>query len=176
MTGTDLHIPTLATDRLTLRAFRLDDIAHEAEYFASDRSKHAGGPLTAEMSWRTVAAMAGHWLLRGYGFWAIEETATGSYCGHVGLWFPEGWPEPEIGWSLNARAEGHGIAHEAALAARRWAYGPGGWTTAISLIAQENTRSAALAKRLGAAVEGVFAHQRFGPMEIWRHPGPEALA
>jgi hypothetical protein len=30
-------------------------------------------------------AEIGHWFIRGYGFWAVEEKATGAYCGQVGL-------------------------------------------------------------------------------------------
>ena len=67
--------------------------------------------------------------------------------GLVGLWFPEGWHEPEIGWILFEGAEGRGIAREAAEAARAHAYGTLGWTTAVSVIHPGNARSIALADR-----------------------------
>ncbi|MEM9138761.1 MAG: GNAT family N-acetyltransferase, partial [Pseudomonadota bacterium] len=100
----------------------------------------------------------------------------GRYVGRVGLWFPDGWPEPEIGWSLTAEGEGRGIAHEAALAARAYAYDTLGWTTAISLISPDNVRSIALAERMGCTREPDFEHAEYGTMGVWRHPGPEALA
>jgi RimJ/RimL family protein N-acetyltransferase len=174
VTGTDFHIPTVETARLKLRAHRIEDIGPEAAFYASDRARFVGGPMTAEQSWRVIAALLGHWALRGYGYWAVEEKATGQLCGQLGLWFPEGWPEPEIGWCLHDHATGKGYASEGVRAARDYAYGTLGWTTAISLIDPGNTASARLAARVGATREGVFDHERFGRMDLWRHPAQVA--
>ena len=168
-------IPVLETERLTLRAPSEADFEAEAAFYATERSRHVGGPMARDQVWRSLATLLGHWLMRGYGFWAVEEKTTGAYCGRVGLWNPEGWPEPEIGWTLMASAEGRGYAHEAALRAREHAYGALGWKTAISLIAPDNTRSATLARRLGARFERLYEHPSYGEMEIHRHPAPEAL-
>lgn len=173
---TTITIPTLETERLFLRAFREEDFESEADFFASERSRFVGGPLPRHQVWRAVAGMIGHWHLRGFGFWALEEKATGRYLGRVGLWAPDGWPEPEIGWSLQEHAEGRGIAREAAEVARAYAYDSLGWTTAISLIVVGNDRSEALAQRLGAHLEGPFLHPVHGAMNVWRHPGPLELA
>lgn len=168
-----LPIPTLRTDRLILRPMAAGDVVHEQAFYGSDRAAFVGGPMHPADTWRYVATYIGHWHLRGYGTFAVEEAASGTYCGHVGPWFPEGWPEPEISWTLMAGAEGRGIAFEAATAARDWAYRCLGWTTSISLIDADNRRSALLAERLGARREGVFEHHKYGALEIWRHPGPE---
>ena len=144
----------------------------EAAFYAGDRSSFVGGPLSRETAWRGFAASCGHWMLRGYGFWALEEKTTGAYLGRVGLWFPEGLPEPEIGWALSGEnAQGRGFVREAAIAARRHAYGALGWTTAISLIDSANTRSIKLAERLGARLE----HETFGALHVYRHPSPVEL-
>lgn len=174
MTGFSLDIPVIETDRLRLRAPSETDLEAEAAFFATERSAFVGGPLMRDEVWRAIASLLGHWVIRGYGFWAVDETATGTYCGRVGLWNPEAWPEPEIGWTLMEAAEGRGIALEAALAARDYAYTTLGWTTAVSSIDPKNTRSAALAERMGARYEYDYTHPRFGVMNIWRHPGPEA--
>jgi len=165
----------LETARLRLRAPSLDDLDAECAFFASDRAAHVGGPKARNEVWRMLATIVGHWVFRGYGFWAVEEKATGAYCGRVGLWFPLEWPEPEIGWNLMAGAEGRGIAREAALAARGYAYGTLGWTTAISLISHGNDRSIRLAERLGCVREADYQHPSFGAIQQWRHPGPGAL-
>ena len=168
-------IPTLETERLILRPARLEDIPHEQAFYQTDRAAFVGGQMHPTLVWRAIAASMGHWTLRGYGPFAVEEKATGIYCGHVGPWFPEGWPEPEISWTIMEAAEGRGIAYEAALTSRAWAYETLGWTTAISLIDPDNTRSIALAERLGAVHDSDFTHVIYGPMQVWRHPSPETL-
>ncbi|GGH37091.1 Protein N-acetyltransferase, RimJ/RimL family [Cribrihabitans marinus] len=169
-------IPTISTPRLTLRAPEAGDFPVFAAFFASERSGFVGGPVPAEQSWRYLAAELGHWQLRGFGRWSVVETATGKLAGLIGLWFPQGWPEPEIGWDLFDGFEGKGYATEAALAAREYAYDTLGWTTAISLVAPENAASRNVARRMGARADGTHEHERFGALEIWRHPAPEDLA
>jgi len=168
-------IPTISTPRLTLRAPEAGDFPDFAAFFASERSKFVGGPATEEQSWRMLATELGHWPLRGYGRWAVEETATGKLAGIIGLWFPKGWPEPELGWDLMNGFEGKGYATEAALAAREYAYDTLGWSTTISLVAPANDGSRGVAKRMGATFEGMFEHERHGTLEIWRHPSSEDL-
>ena len=171
-----IQIPQLETDRLILRAHRLEDVDAVAAFYATDHAKFVGGPLTPELAWRNLAMEAGHWLLRGYGRWAIVEKATNQWIGITGLWFPDGFPENELGWDLAEHATGKGYATEAATAARAYAYDVLGWTTLISLVADGNDASAAVATRMGATHDGRFTHERFGPMNVYRHPSPEALA
>ncbi|MDJ0824683.1 MAG: GNAT family N-acetyltransferase [Rhodobacter sp.] len=171
-----IDIPVLQTDRLTLRAPSETDFPALAAFYASDRSQFVGGPQTAEQTWRTLASELGHWALKGYGRWAVEISKTGDFIGLIGLWNPEGWPEEELGWDLMNGFEGNGYATEAAVAARRYAYEVLGWPTLMSLIRFPNTRSIALAERMGAAYERDFTHERHGHMGVWRHPAPGAPA
>ncbi len=170
-----LSIPKLETERLVLRAPCEADLEAEAEFFASDASRFVGGPKRPDETWRSIAMLLGHWVMRGFGFWGVEEKNTGAYVGHVGLWFPHSWPEPEIGWTLMNHATGKGFATEAALAARAHAYDVLGWETAISLIDPENIGSKAVAERLGAQFDYVYEHPAFGTMNVWRHPSPSDL-
>lgn len=167
-------IPTLHTERLTLRAPTEADFPPFRDFYAGARSHFVGGPLTAEMAWRMMAMEIGHWWLRGFGRFIVAEAATGTPVGLIGPFCPHGWPEPEIGWDLFDGFEGRGYATEAALASRDWAYDSLGWTTAISLIKPANTASARLAARMGATLDGNFTHERHGPMQVWRHPAPIA--
>ena len=169
--------PVLETARLILRAPVTPDFEVYADFMASDRSAHIGGPITRAMAWRAFGHMTGHWVHRGYGMFIFTDRASGAPLGMCGPWFPEGWPEPEIGWSIWApQAEGKGVAFEAATAARAWAYEVLGWTTAISLIVDGNARSEALAARMGCTLEGEFTHEVYGKSLIYRHPGPESAA
>ena len=169
------NAPTLDTERLILRPPQLSDFDALAAFYASSRSQFVGGPQSAELAWRSLALEAGHWILRGFGRWTVVERATGAPVGTVGLWHPEGFPEQEIGWDLFDGATGKGYATEAARAARDHAYSVLGWTTAISLVANGNDASRKVAERLGARHDGNFTHERYGAMQVWRHPGPEAL-
>lgn len=167
-------IPTLTTERLNLRAPRLSDADQHAAFYASDRADFVGGPLTAELAWRNLAMELGHWGLRGFGRWVVTEHGNDTAIGIIGLWRPEGFPENELGWDLFEGSTGKGYATEAAKTARDYAYDTLGWTTLTSMIDPKNTASAAVAKRLGAQFDYDFDHERFGNMQIWRHPGPEA--
>lgn len=169
--------PVISTERLTLRALRPDDFGPLADFYAQDRSRFVGGPQTREMTWRILAAEIGHWNLRGYGRWAVEETATGALAGVVGLWNPLGWPEPELGWDLMNGFEGRGYATEAAKAARAHAFDDLEWPTLVSLVAVGNEASARVAQRLGCEEEpDLFTHERLGTMRVFRHPAPELAA
>ncbi|TCP40425.1 GNAT family N-acetyltransferase [Rhodovulum marinum] len=170
-----ITIPALDTGRLVLRAPCAADVPVLRAFYASDRSRFVGGPKSAEDSWRQLATEIGHWALRGYGRWIVEEKATGRAAGLVGLWNPDGWPEPEIGWDLFEGFEGKGYATEAAAAARDHAYGVLGWPTAISLVNPANTASARVAERLGATPEKTVELARFGTVIIYRHPGPAGV-
>lgn len=169
MTGAPVHIPRIETPRLILRAPVAADFDPLADFYASERSRFVGGPLSAELAWRALATELGHWALRGFGRFAVQDRETGKFVGLIGPWNPEGWPEAEIGWTLMTGFEGRGYATEAALAALEFAYHDLGWTTAISLIAPDNARSRRLAQRLGARPDGQFTHSRLGTVDIWRH-------
>lgn len=171
-----MEFPDLHTQRLTLRGPQPQDFDAVASFFADkDRSSGFGGPMTRDNAWRWFATSLGHWHLRGYGFWTVELTQTGQICGIVGLWNPEGWPEPELGWVMFEGAEGKGIAHEAATEVRRYAYAVLDFPTLTSNIVPGNERSIALAKRLGATHERTYENPHMGTEHMFRHPGPEAL-
>jgi RimJ/RimL family protein N-acetyltransferase len=169
-------VPVLETQRLILRAPEPADFEPYARYFESPRARFTGGPLTRELAFRSFGHMVGHWIIRGFGFFVTCLREGAQPIGMVGCHFPEGWPEREIGWAMwDPQWEGRGLAHEAALKVREFAYHTLNWPTAISLIDPQNARSEALAKAMGCTPDGSFRHERFGESRIWRHPAPEAL-
>ena len=174
-----LTLPTyrLETDRLILRLPEERDIdAYVA--FLTDEVRAAGfGPEKSRArAWRWFAMNIGHWALHGHGYFTMEWKDTGEACGMTGVWFPEGWPEPELGWVVFEGFEGRSIAAEGAARARQWAYEDMGFTTMTSNIVPGNTRSIALAERLGARYERTYENVEMGEDLLYRHPGPEALA
>ncbi len=149
-------IPTLETERLLLRPFRTDDLdAYAAMCADPEVMRYIGNRsvLSREDAWRQMAMFIGHWQLRGFGTWAVEERASGALVGRVGLHFPEGWPERELGWTLTRPFWGRGFALEAARAALTHAFETLGWPRVISLIDPDNLRSIRLAQRLGERFE-----------------------
>jgi RimJ/RimL family protein N-acetyltransferase len=141
-------VPTLTTDRLTLRGWRDDDLdAYAAITADPEVMRFMGGPLDRADTWRQMAFIAGHWALRGYGLWVVER--DGELIGRIGLLNPEGWPGLEVGWLLSRGAWGHGYATEAARAAMEHAWRELGAQELISLIAPDNTASRRVAQRLG---------------------------
>lgn len=171
-----IRIPTLETQRLVLRAPQASDMEAYAAFCASPRSAGVGGPYDRDQAFSRLSALLGHWHLRGYGRWMATDRATGAPLGVVGLMYPESWPAPEIAWSLFDQAEGKGIAFEAAMATRDYAYRVLRWDSVISCVVDGNERSNALARRMGCTEDGVFRHPQFGPLVVWRHvPASEVL-
>ena len=168
------NIPVLETERLTLRGLRASDFEPFAEFLATDAARFIGGPCSRVDAWRRIASYAGAWSLLGFGKFAVEEKASGKFAGVVGPWFPEGWPEPEIAWTLLGGFQGRGLAAEAASRALRFAYDSLGWTTAVSCMDPLNKPSIALAERLGATFEGKTEIKPYGEALLYRHRGPQA--
>src|SRR5262245_54973412 len=113
---------TLETDRLALRMLREPDFESYAAMCADPevmRYIGDGQALVRAMACRNLAMMIGHWSLRGYGLWAVEERTTGALVGRVGFWNPDGWPGFELGWMLRRSSWGQGYATEAARAVLR---------------------------------------------------------
>ncbi|PZQ96637.1 MAG: N-acetyltransferase [Cereibacter sphaeroides] len=171
------NTPILETERLILRAPRQGDFPHFLAFATSDRS-HFGGPLTPDLAWRSFCHLTGHWVHRGFGLFVLSaKTDPETPFGMVGPYYPEEWPEKEIGWMVwSAEAEGKGIAFEAARATRDFAYTTLGWPTAVSYIAHWNTRSIALAKRLGATLDPQATPVGEPPCLVFRHPSPKVAA
>ncbi len=170
-----LPIPELETQRLVLRAPREKDFEAHAAFMSSDRAKYVGGPQNRYDAWRGFCGGLGHWVLRGYGMWLVADKKTDAALGRIGFIFHEGWDEPELGWHIFNGAEGKGYAFEAARAARAFGAQEYKLDGVISYIDPDNTRSAALATRLGATHESdrVFFDK---PCQIWRHPKEGAAA
>lgn len=169
-----LPIPTLTTDRLTLREPREADLAAMLAFNDSSRADFVGGRRDRQWVWRGLLANIGHWALRGHGFYSVD-TRSGDFIGRIGVIYHDGWDEPELGWHLFDGCEGQGYAAEAAHAARADYHARISPAPLISYIDPANAKSEALARRLGAAPErqAVFLDKA---VTVWRHPGPEALA
>ncbi|MDP5360827.1 MAG: GNAT family N-acetyltransferase [Paracoccaceae bacterium] len=146
--------PTLTTTRLVLRGpLKRDLAAFTAWVTGSERMAAVGGPGTERDAWRGFIAGIGHWHWHGYGFFTVTERESGIAIGRVGIINHIEWPQPEMAWHMFDGYEGRSYAFEAACAVRDWAGRELGLEPLVSLITPSNTRSLALATRLGAREE-----------------------
>lgn len=168
--------PFIETERLILRPPKAQDWPVWRDFHLSDRARFIGGGagITTRESWRAFGHVIGHWVLRGFGSFVFTAKGDDAALGMAGPWFPEGWAEKEIGWTVWAPvAEGKGYATEAARAAIRHAFDDLGWNTAVSYIDPQNARSIALAERLGARPDPQAPLPDMGgddPVLVYRHP------
>lgn len=168
-------IPVLETGRLILRGWRSEDVGPFVQFFADEQlSQFVGGPLAPGRAWQMMATQIGHWSIRGFGMWAVEEKNGVEFAGYCGLWEPGDWPETEIGWIFLRQHHGKGFATEAASRVRAYAYDELKRNTLVSYIHPENEASKRVAKRLGAVFERTI-ELRGTVVEAFRHPGPKPL-
>ena len=101
---------------------------------------------------------------------SVIERATGEWVGRLGPWEPDGWPAPEIGYGVRAKFAGKGYALEGSVAACDFAVEFLKWPELMHSIDPANTRSQALAKRLGATNSGptrLPAPFEDAPVDAW---------
>jgi RimJ/RimL family protein N-acetyltransferase len=143
----------LETERLILRPI---DPERDLEPWAKAHSdeetvRYLGGEIMCPArTWRMMAGVIGHWQIRGFGFFSVESKDSGAWVGHVGPWYPEGWPDREVGWTIAREHWGKGFATEAARACLDYVFDTLGWTRVIHVILPGNEASIAVARKLGS--------------------------
>jgi RimJ/RimL family protein N-acetyltransferase len=149
-----MKVPTIETDRLILRAIRMEDWPPYAAMWADARVTEfiGGAPRPREVAWAKFGQGAGFWPLLGYGYWSIVDRRD-SYLGVGGFARHErGLAElgdaPECGWTFAPHCWGRGIATEAVAAMVAWADDALGVETRC-LISHGNAASVRVAERNG---------------------------
>lgn len=146
-----MEIPTITTERLVLRPFRLEDLDAHAAMNADPRvMQHIGEVQDRAAAFRSMCAYLGHWHLRGYGPWAVEERASGAFIGRAGLVRFEPWTDVEVAFAFAASAWGRGYAGEVAARSLRHAHEVVGARGVASHILAGNAAAIRVAERLGA--------------------------
>lgn len=152
-----LNIPILETERLRLRAHRADDFPACCQLWADPIVvRHTTGkPQTPEEVWARLLRYIGHWDLLDFGFWALEEKATGKFVGELGFADFKRAIEPsldgipEIGWILSPAFHGRGYATEGVRAVIAWGDQHFSGARTACLIQPENTASLRVAEKCG---------------------------
>jgi RimJ/RimL family protein N-acetyltransferase len=160
----------IETERLILRPWNLDDFDALAEFYADgSNAKYVGGVKDNDQAWRALALHIGHWHLMGFGYWAVDEKASGEFVGCVGLWQSVGWPELELGYWLVAKHQGKGFALEAAQRCKTYAQNDLNAASLVSYIDSANTPSIKLAEKMSASYEETIELLEHGPHRVYRH-------
>lgn len=160
----------LETERLTLRQWQSKDASSVIEFYKDPQnSKYVGGPRDNDQAWRGMALLVGHWQLKGFGYWAVEEKHSQNFVGCVGLWQSPGWPELELGYWIMEPYFGKGYAKEACVACIEVARGELNAESLVSYIDAENSPSIRLAESLGARYEKTIELATHGPHGVYRH-------
>jgi len=150
-------VPVIETARLLLRRHQTGDFAACAAMWGDPAiARSIGGkPFTHEEVWARILRYVGHWTLMGYGFWAIEEKASGDFIGESGFanfkrdLDPPLDDGPETGWALRTASHGKGYGEEALRAVLAWGDAHFGGANVYCLIDAENEVSIRLAEKCG---------------------------
>lgn len=146
-------IPKIETERLILREPCANDYKIYQAFYRDELASAAyGGPLSDMLSWKKLAADLGHWPLRGYGMWSVQERQSGDMIGGCGLVWPEGYPRSELTWWIIPTARRKGYALEASRAVIKFAYEELKWDLVETHMNDENIAARNLVLKLGGTI------------------------
>lgn len=151
-------LPTIETERLLLRPFKLDDAGALFTIYQDPQVMRYVGkaPVTlADERNRLRRHIKNHYLRLGYGLLATVLKDTGAVIGRCGFlnWKIEGRQRTEVGYLLARAHWGQGLATEAAQALVHFGFGTLRKRRLISLIHPDNAASIRVALKIGMAYE-----------------------
>ena len=162
-------IPSLETERLKMRPFNRHDLDQFAEIIADPEviqyATYTGDAMSRVQVWNWLCLMIGHWYMRGFGIWAVEEKATGKLIGRIGLQFLDWFDDVELVWMLKKSTWGKGFAAEGARAAINHGFNALELPRMTLLIHTVNEPSIRLAERLGMVFERQVERQKIQFLE-----------
>lgn len=152
-----VNVPLLETDRLRLRCLRNEDFEQYATMYAEPAVVRfiTGSALSREAAWHRFLRQVGHWERMGFGYFAIENRATGAFLGEAGFQDLRRTLAPSIegtmeaGWVLATKAHGQGIAEETMRACLDWADRTLAEKRITCIIRPNHAASLHIAKKLG---------------------------
>ncbi|MGJ4925697.1 GNAT family N-acetyltransferase [Bradyrhizobium sp. HKCCYLS2038] len=160
----------IETDRLTLREWRDEDRAPFAAMSADPAvMQYLRALPTRQACDQWIDFQIKHWAEHGFGFWVVEDRASGTFLGAAGLFriFFEApfTPAVEIGWRLARAGWGQGFATEAARAALPFGFDKFGLDKFIAYAAPANLASQNVMRKLGMIRDAAsdFDHPRIEP-------------
>jgi uncharacterized protein YaiI (UPF0178 family)/RimJ/RimL family protein N-acetyltransferase len=156
-------MPVRRTERLVLRPWQEADREPFAALNADPEvMRHLPAPLTRAESDALIDRLRVEAARRGFGVFAVEERATRTFVGMLGLHVPAFeaafTPAVEIAWRFDRASWGRGLATEAARDTLTWAFDVLRLPRIVSFTVPGNERSWRLMERIGMARVGAFDH------------------
>ena len=146
------------TPRTCLREFEADDSIHLARILADPRAM-AYAPMAAtndrSEAGRLIAWHRRNYVTRGFSAWAVVLKDGDAFAGQAGLLPHE--HDVELFFSFLPEFWGRGLATEAALACRDYAFGTLGLTRLIGIIHPDNRAAIAVASKVGMTCAGTLS-------------------
>ncbi len=157
--------PVLETARVRLRPWRSGDLAAFAVLNADPRvMRHFPSLMSRAESDALAANIQDRFRAWGFGFWAVETDAL-PFAGFIGLSRPAYeapfLPAVEVGWRLDPRCWGKGLATEGARAAMAFGFDRQALDQIIAVAPRANAPSIRVMERLGMTSD---------PAEDFDHP------
>ncbi len=157
---TPLPRPSVATERLRLRPFSMND-AGEVQRMANDREIAAN---TRTIPHPYPMEVAREWLGRHEQLWnegkaavfAIEITETGQLCGAIGLEISDEHQSAELGYWVGREFWNRGICSEAGLAVLRFGFESLGLHRIHAHYLTRNPASGRVMEKIGMKKEGLL--------------------
>lgn len=173
-----MNTPVIETARMRLRVVKPKDLDAYVDLWQEESVlRHTiGTALTRETAWSRILRTTGHWQVFGFGFFVVEDKATGKLIGEAGFHDMKRAIKPSIegtleaGWMLLPPYHGKGIAREIMTAAIEWAEKTFPDMHFSAIIDPVNEPSRKLARSLGFA-EGLVTEYSGHPTIICRRPG-----
>lgn len=147
---------TWETARLRLREIAEDDLPQLVRLFGDPaRVRHVGdgSTLDAEGCREWIAVCRRNYATRGYGIWAVDDRASGSFAGFAGISHARGADPavrpPEVFYYFLPECDGRGLASEALAAIVEAGFARFGCRELIATIHPDNAASRKVADKCG---------------------------
>ena len=155
-------IPTIETERLTLRPFSQDDCASLHEVLGQEgvlRYFPNQNPPALDRVEKFIEAQINHWQEHGFGWWAVNlkkpdmealpEAGKFTLIGWNGLQYLPDTDEVEVGYLLALPFWGCGLAAEGAQPALRMAFEQLNLDEVVGIVHPENAASMRVLEKIG---------------------------
>lgn len=161
----------IETQRLILREFQQEDLRALAPILADPQVMKFSptGVLSISQTQAKIQSFMASYQKFGFGKWAVTLKESGELIGYCGIAVEQidGKDEPEIGYRLNSRFWGQGLATEAAVGAVGYGFEQFKLPYILGIVEQANTASVRVLEKLGMQYQGrTIFHER--DMDIYQ--------